>query len=473
MFRRSSSATPGVSRTRWPPRWQLGAGALVLGVLLAVTGGDGAAAVRAILFATAPVAGSLALPLGGSGPGVAAVLARSPAPGQSVELDAYFSGAGGRTRLPGFSRPDCPEPWAMALTDRPFAGTLSILNGTQSNALPDDAPWLVAVPAARGDWTKWPFHGRFRGHLGDPRFGQCPHAERMFVVEAVVAAYSDQAPTPAGLWVGHADWPRHRDAQLGYSVAYPPGWAQAPQPDPGLLGAIALRAPQWPDWPVVVRVYAGETRYDPSLPASQPPLLAGRGMSPFTQRGLFPGEPEGARLQGYWVDGPLEPGARTTAVVFSGHGRSYQVWLRYPVGLEAAQPLLDSYASIVEGFRLDVPPEPTPVPVKQVLGPGPFLSQQEALAQASARASGPLDLVEARRVPEAEARRVPGPCRGFFGGHPDGVWLLTVREAAGDGAPTRLLMVDATTGEQLCSQPQITPPPLGRVSTATPVRWGR
>ena len=62
-----------------------------------------------------------------------------------------------------------------------------------------------------------------------------------------------------------------------------------------------------------------------------------------------------------------------------------------------------------------------------------------------------MELLGARLVAEAEARRGEGPCASFSG-HVDGVWLLTVRGEFEGQTRTLLLFLDAKTGEQLCGE---------------------
>ncbi|NLF11016.1 MAG: hypothetical protein GX597_04430, partial [Anaerolineaceae bacterium] len=123
-------------------------------------------------------------PAQSTGSDVAGLLQNPPAPGEVVELDAYFSGAASSLMrggpAPAQDQVVCPthRTWAAALTDRPFPGTLRLLNGTRSNALPADAAWLVAtVPEAAQPGQliipDFPYHARFQGRLGDPAFAGC------------------------------------------------------------------------------------------------------------------------------------------------------------------------------------------------------------------------------------------------------------------------------------------------------------
>jgi hypothetical protein len=421
-------------------------------------------------------------------PGVADLLRNPPAPGEAGEVDAYFSGAGAPVFPSGPPPPPdqvfCPTfvSWSSALTDRPFTAALLLLNGIQSNTLPDDAPWLVATtqeatrPGVRVV-PQLPYHARLRGHLDDPAFAHCPHADRIFVVEDVVTVYAGRPPDPSAYQMelpgDYAAWPRYHDAEPGYSLPYPYDWQVERLSEPDVVSAIALRAPQWPDYPMVVSVHAGETRYDQYDPASAPPFLQGEGSGVFEQGWTFgKGSMDSQHLAGYRVDREADLGERAVSVLFSANGHTYELALRYPLGFDAPQPLLTAYSTIVEGFRLDVVPGPSPTsPVKQTLGAGPFLSQDEAVARAREREEQEIELLNAQLVSEAEARRRADACGTFFG-HPEGVWVLTVRGTFEGATRTMCLFLEATTGEQLCGEeihPEATPhPTLLPGATATP-----
>src|SRR5207248_2570700 len=121
------------------------------------------------------------------GPSVKELLSNPPAPGEVVEVDAYFSGAGAPV-LPGGWAPTpgsatCPEFANAALTDEPFQPILMVLNSAQANYLSTDDPWLIAtVPEATRPNVRvlpqLPYHARLRGHLGDPAFAHCRFSER-------------------------------------------------------------------------------------------------------------------------------------------------------------------------------------------------------------------------------------------------------------------------------------------------------
>jgi len=314
-------------------------------------------------------------------PGVADLLRNPPAAGETVEVDAYFSGAGPVLYQEGpIPRPDevaCPTWWPLeaALTDQPFPAMLTLLNFTTNNPLLEGEPWLIATEEEATEpgvqrAPQLPYHVRLRGHLGDPAFAHCLHADRIFLVEEVERVYAEEPPLSVSaafrpeLPGDYAAWPRYHNADLGYSVPYPPSWQVVTLDEPDVLSAIAVRSLEWSDHPAMIRVHAGETPLDWSEPGPRSQLLEGVSYSPIRQGSTFLGEQiRGSQgLTGYQVEREAGVGQREVAVLFSAQGRTYELLLRYPTGLDASQPLLTAYTAIVEGFRLDRPPDPTATP---------------------------------------------------------------------------------------------------------------
>ena len=278
----------------------------------------------------------------------------------------------GSPRPPQPDQVACPTHmiWEVALTDRPFPATLQYLSTTQENRMPEDTAWLaVATPEGTQPgkvvWQRLPYKAQFRGHLGDPAYAHCPHADRIFVVDDVVATYAEKPDEstryPMKLPEGYTTWPRYYDSSLGYSIPHPPDWLVAPSAEADLATAVALRAHEWPDYPVWVRVHTGETRYDQYDPGSIPALLDGDSFGIFEQGWAFDGQGEGQHLAGFQVERLASSTEQAVSVLFSANGYTYELALRFPLGFDAPQPLLTAYTVIVEGFRLDTPPVPHPL----------------------------------------------------------------------------------------------------------------
>jgi hypothetical protein len=403
-------------------------------------------------------------------PGVADLLRERPAPGKVIEVDAYYSGAGARRVRSGPYVPldqlICPG--SGVLTDLPFVSELRILNGTEGNSLPHDTPILIAAipeatrpPGAR-ILPDLPYHARFRGYLGEPAFADCANADHIFVVQEVVVIYTAQPSEPSGEPLRFPDdfatWQYYHNAAMGYSVPHPPDWRADWLDDV----TSALRAPQWLRYPVILRIHPDEMHLDPYSRTSIPLPMQGRSFGLYSQSWLGDqAHIASQRLNGY-VSHKSGADEREVTVLFSGKGRTYEISLRYPTGFDASQQLLTIYSAIVYGFRLDVVPEPSPtLPIKQTLGTGSFLSQEEALTRLREHRGTNITLLDALLVSEATTRRQATAC-GNFQSHPDGVWMLVVQETLSGTAHTTRFFIDATTGKPLCGEgihPRVTPYP--------------
>ena len=81
---------------------------------------------------------------------IANLLNNLPEPYESIEFDAYFSGANpfiliGDPATYYQDRLNCPSFINNTLTDEPFLAGLGVLHRGMSNRLPPEAPWLSAV----------------------------------------------------------------------------------------------------------------------------------------------------------------------------------------------------------------------------------------------------------------------------------------------------------------------------------------
>lgn len=384
------------------------------------------------------------------------LLAHPPAPGTAVEVDAYFSGAGRTPADCCRSTPRGATNWGAILSDRPFLPELYVLGSVRSNALPDEAAWLVAaieesVPGAPA-WNQLPYRGRFRGRLAEPSDSEKRAiGGRVFLVEKVVRVYAQNPPVVQPGPGDYDTWQRYQPVGGDYSLPQPPGW----QVEEVEGNAVVLRAPQWPESesPVTVRTHAGQTHHDPYDLSALPPLLVGRDWSVFTQSSALGQEnAAGQGLVGYRTERADAPLARTVSVLFSGHGKTYELSLNYPLGFAAPQSVLAAYSAIVAGFRLGVAPGPTPTPpVRQALGAGPFLKEEQALRTACERLGGEVDWVVAQLQSEAEARWLAAQPIAFSG-HYDGIWVLTMGTPRATRTQILRLYLDAVTGRELYAE---------------------
>ncbi len=373
---------------------------------------------------------------------VADLLASPPPLGKTLYVDAYVSqvdsAAAASSGIAAMGQASGASGQYTILADRPFYAKLSLLGGALPNALPADAPWLiVAAPANAPTLARLPYHGRFRGHLESGATAQ-GLAARVFVIEQVVRTYEAQAPA---ISQDIATWQRYQDTKSGYSVPIPPGWSAEMKGED-----LEIQSSLYPEMPITVRVHAGETHDDPYDVAAAPPLLQGQNWTSFAQS-MASGQ---GGLAGYRID-HAESNERSTAVLFSAHGHTYELSIRFPLGFAAPQAALTAYSAVVAGFTFDTPPEPSPTPpVRQAVGTGPFLSEEAALAATCNLLGGTATSFSAQLISEAEARKLfPDPAS--FQGHFDGIWSVTVNTPNVAKGGLRLLL-DARTGRELCQQ---------------------
>jgi hypothetical protein len=415
---------------------------------------------------------------------IAQLLQKPPAPGTSVEIDAYvwrgWDGGEGSSWVDHDAQ-GCPilNSATILLTDKPTPWMLPVVSMRFSNSSPDyppdSAPWLVI---SGNDPMPFPYHARLRGHLGDPSVATCSFAKHIFTVERVVTTYAQDNPDLGDMNVPDTfpNWIRYHDPDLGYSFLYPPDWKVEVVPGSGLVAELAVRNPQNPAYPILLRIRNGETYYDQYDTAHTPPLLqAGEGTGVFFQD-MIPinGQVNRQHLVGYNIRyTPPDRHSQQTGVLFNSAGRSYELLLRYPIGLDASRDLTITYTFVVLSFQFDVPPGPTPTPpIKQALGTGPFLNNDQVLALARKHYGAEAVLLDSQLVSEAAARKNTDICSNFEG-HPDGVWLFKIHGVVEDTPAIVQLFFDATTGSELCGEVTFdpdapTPTPLTPVYPSPP-----
>jgi hypothetical protein len=309
---------------------------------------------------------------------IAHLLANRPAAGAPVEIEAYTGYSGDPSAFPfgtdwsGYGR--CPMAPGHLLADQPFVSfyTYGHTTGT-SNALPPDAPWLAAVAPASDAYPpptlSLPFHARLRGHLGDAAYAQCEPADRIFVVDEVLADLGDMPPHVASadeVYGAAPTWPRYTHPEQGYSVPVPPGWSASVLPD----GSLALADPRWPGTPVVVRRSDGEYWQRDYLPdegaaLALPADCRGTGGSGgrFAQPDQHSADATApAPLAGVLVssDGTNRACLR---IALNHRGRHFLVAVDYPLGFGLPQPLLWDYTAIADNLAVADPATKTPPPL--------------------------------------------------------------------------------------------------------------
>ena len=160
---------------------------------------------------------------------VTGLLAAPVAPGETVLLDAHhvdFMSWPGRGRFEG----PCELLELAPLLDAPFAAQFSLFGRTRSIPIKVDArarrlfPLDLRPCGLEDGWTPLPLHGRFEGHLlgrAEPAAGTptrplsptdkqqsrmdeegyrgCPNADRIFVIERVVADLRPPEAMPGAL----------------------------------------------------------------------------------------------------------------------------------------------------------------------------------------------------------------------------------------------------------------------------------
>jgi len=114
----------------------------------------------------------------------------------------------------------------------------------------------------------------------------------------------------------------------------------------------------------VIRVHAGEAVPESGNSGPGALLLEGTSYAPMQQGGSFLGEQikDSQGLPGYRVEREAGIGRREAAVLFSANGHTYELLLRYPIGLSASQRLLTIYTAMVEGFQLNSASDPAVAP---------------------------------------------------------------------------------------------------------------
>lgn len=300
---------------------------------------------------------------------IARLLRKRPAPGEQVELDVYNWAGNYREASYDWDSQRCPTLATKSLlTDQPIAGFINYVNSGHTNWLltypSDSEPWLVPMFAAQKILAYPPpdeqaanprnlgYRLRVRGHLDDPYFGHCAHADRIFVIDQVVTIYAESDPNPASAFdiTLPADFPQwQRFSAPGSRLHFPRrvGWAIAPMADPAAREAFQVRMPEWPEHPVSIRVLdAPPARAQPSdgngIPLDQAFLR---------QRLKLP--ENGQVFTGESLIEDVDAYTKSCTVVLTRGDTTYELKVSYPVGLHADRDLLLAFTALVAGFEVD------------------------------------------------------------------------------------------------------------------------
>lgn len=367
------------------------------------------------------------------------------------------------------STPCATEPFEATLTDLRHNASVSYLNGLITNPVPASIPYVWAR-LRLGSTPPMPSFALFTGHFFDPGYQSCTDGHKVFVITDLSTVYDLSSRTLPGVgsaglsWETFSQaWPTLHDPNLSFSLHRPPGWTVIKRQEQGYAAVYTFRAP---GRSVELRVTPGEAYFDPwVLPSQEHPIFQG-----WQGGGLLRiGNLDAMEVERHDLNDP-KFSEKTLGVIISGLGNTYLLTTSYKPGVPSPQPLLSTYSGLVMSFRFDRPVGPTPTFVKTQLGPGPFISrdQAEALVLADAKANDPPPTIKSAALQtEYEARQVNHPC-GTFRGHPDGVWVVVAYGVFREGAPPTDYMayVDATNGKRLCSS--IGAPPIPGWAPLTP-----
>ena len=409
--------------------------------------------------ATAVPTLAIATPASRSGD-VAVLMAHPPAAMTTVELDAYhgddYMSWPGRGRMEAMT--GCPSQDSSPLLDQPLWQTLTFANESSNNLPPSGAPWLIAASAPGVVEIDWPHFARFRGHLGDPAFAHCQDADRIFVVEAVVAVYVARRPD----WLVTPDvmaWRTSEIPRFGVRLHHPADMVFASDGD----DAWTLTSPEWPQYPLrlVIAKAAAESIATRDNRNVQPEVrLGGFVQHPPASLNL----PNAPPLSGdvSYCNGDIHGGC--VEVRFAHGGMVYGFRQDYGTGFELDPQVLRLAGNILDAFEIDIRATITPIPPpKTTLGPGPFWTRAQAervaldmIGSAIKPSQGTWQIVDARLVPEAEALDL-GHCEvhrdaenmGYA--FPDGVWMVEMTAVAESHTLVYSTYLDATNGFHLCT----------------------
>ncbi len=301
---------------------------------------------------------------------IAKLLRKRPTPGEQVELDVYNWVGSYREASYDWDSQSCPNlATESLLTDQPVAGFINYVNSGQTNWLPtyppDTEPWLVPMFAAQKILAYPPpdeqaanprnlgYRLRVRGHLDDPYFGHCEHADRIFVIDQIVTIYAESEPNPGSVFdvtlpVDFPQWQRFSAPSRRLHFPRRVGWAVAPVADPTAREALQVHMPEWPKHPINIRVL--------DAPSPRTPRANGNGDAPLDQaflRQRLKLPTNGQVFTGEALIENVDAYTQSCTVVLTQGDTTYELQVSFPVGLHADRDLLLAFTALVAGFEVD------------------------------------------------------------------------------------------------------------------------
>lgn len=300
---------------------------------------------------------------------IAKLLRKRPTPGEQVELDVYNWVGSYREASYDWDSQRCPDlATESLLTDQPVAGFINFMNSGQTNWLPtyppEAEPWLVPMFAAQKILAYPPpdeqaanprplgYRLRVRGHLDDPYFGHCEHADRIFVIDQIVTIYAESDPNPGSAFGINlpADFPQwQRFSAPGNRLHFPrrAGWAVATVADPTAREVLQVRMPEWPEHPISIRVL------DTTTARTQPNNGKGIPLDQAFLRQRLKLPENGQVFAGESSIEDVDAFTKSCTVVLTQADTTYELQVSFPVGLHADRDLLLAFTALVAGFEVD------------------------------------------------------------------------------------------------------------------------
>lgn len=336
------------------------------------------------------------------------------------------------------------------LTDQPFLTAFSVVGTNLPNPIPPGLPSLdLVIPFSLGI-LDLPARAELHGHLFDPAYTSCPDARNLFVLDSISNPESRATPQPTSNDQLSASWKVWADQQTGLALNYPDGWNVQESRNAGSI-VTAEFTQQSPARHISLNVIAGETHWTQQTTDAAPQPLQG-------QRQLLANAGQAlARLVDVVGDQSQQGSQRTLRLVFNYGGNTVILSTRFVDGAALDPQLLGIFTGMASSFRFDKPlsisdPMDPTLTASATIGAGPFISQGDAISVAVA-SSGltQVKVQEASMVSEKAAREAtPGVCREFQE-RPQAVWLIKLDGTKPTGeATTRLVYLDAETGESIC-----------------------